>query len=166
MIHQHPFIRIAMSYALGLWIGSIYCNGWIAVLLFCIALTIRAIQSLPRQRYNDHLTGLALFIATMTMGIVGWTTYLNPYRQELPPNGCYHAILLEDPKEKAKTQQCIVQLTHPNGNLYKTILYIQKDSLSSLLRADDELNIKLFNCQAHTFSYYNKKHIYSSAYIA
>ena len=166
MIHQHPFIRIAMSYALGLWIGSIYCNGWIAVLLFCIALTIRAIQSLPRQRYNDHLTGLALFIATMAMGIVGWTTYLNPYRQELPPNGCYHAILLEDPKEKAKTQQCIVQLTHPNGNLYKTILYIQKDSLSSLLRADDELYIKLFNCQAHTFSYYNKKHIYSSAYIA
>lgn len=166
MIHQHPFIRIAMSYALGLWIGSIYCNGWIAVLLFCIALTIRAIQSLPRQRYNDHLTGLALFIATMAMGIVGWTTYLNPYCQELPPNGCYHAILLENPKEKAKTQQCIVQLTHPNGNLYKTILYIQKDSLSSLLRADDEIYIKLFNCQAHTFSYYNKKHIYSSAYIA
>ncbi|MEE1184354.1 MAG: ComEC/Rec2 family competence protein [Paludibacteraceae bacterium] len=164
MIHQHPFIRITASFALGIALGYYYPNGWIVVLLMVIAFSISILQKFERYHYNDHLCGLALCIACVAMGILTWITYPNPYSQELPKAGYYNAILLQDAVEKPKTFQCIAHLTDTAGTQYKTVLYIQKDSLASTLIEGSQIDVYLNRAQAQTFAYYNKKNIYSSAY--
>ena len=165
MIHQHPFIRITASFALGIALGYYYPNGWIVVLLVVIAFSISLLQKFDRYHYNDHLCGLALCIACVAMGILTWITYPNPYSQELPKAGYYNAILLQDAVEKPKTFQCIAHLTDTAGTQYKTVLYIQKDSLASTLIEGSQIDVYLNRAQAQTFAYYNKKNIYSSAYV-
>ena len=165
MIHQHPFIRITASFALGIALGYYYPNGWIVVLLVVIAFSISILQKFERYHYNDHLCGLALCIACVAMGILTWITYPNPYSQELPKAGYYNAILLQDAVEKPKTFQCIAHLTDTAGTQYKTVLYIQKDSLASTLIEGSQIDVYLNRAQAQTFAYYNKKNIYSSAYV-
>ena len=165
MIHQHPFIRITASFALGIALGYYYPNGWIVVLLMVIAFSISLLQKFDRYHYNDHLCGLALCIACVAMGILTWITYPNPYSQELPKAGYYNAILLQDAVEKPKTFQCIAHLTDTAGTQYKTVLYIQKDSLASTLIEGSQIDVYLNRAQAQTFAYYNKKNIYSSAYV-
>lgn len=165
MIHQHPFIRITASFALGIALGYYYPNGWIVVLCVIIALSISILQKFDRYHYNDHLCGLALCIACVAMGILTWITYPNPYSQELPKAGYYNAILLQDAVEKPKTFQCIAHLTDTAGMQYKTILYIQKDSLASTLIEGSQIDVYLNRAQAQTFAYYNKKNIYSSSYV-
>ena len=165
MIHQHPFIRITASFALGIALGYYYPNGWIVALLMVIAFSISLLQKFDRYHYNDHLCGLALCIACVAMGILTWITYPNPYSQELPKAGYYNAILLQDAVEKPKTFQCIAHLTDTAGTQYKTVLYIQKDSLASTLIEGSQIDVYLNRAQAQTFAYYNKKNIYSSAYV-
>ena len=121
MIHQHPFIRITASFALGITLGYYYPNGWIVALLMVIAFSISLLQKFDRYHYNDHLCGLALCIACVAMGILTWITYPNPYSQELPKAGYYNAILLQDAVEKPKTFQCIAHLTDTAGTQYKNI---------------------------------------------
>jgi competence protein ComEC len=99
------------------------------------------------------------------MGILTWITYPNPYNQELPKAGYYNAVLLQDAVEKPKTFQCIAHLTDTAGTQYKSILYIQKDSLASTLIEGSQIDVYLNRAQAQTFAYYNKKNIYSSAYV-
>lgn len=165
MIHQHPFIRITASFALGIALGYYYPNGWIVVLCVIIALSISILQKIDRYHYNDHLCGMALCIACVSMGILTWITYPNPYSQELPKAGYYNAVLLQDAVEKPKTFQCIAHLTDTAGMQYKTVLYIQKDSLASTLIEGSQIDVYLNRAQAQTFAYYNKKNIYSSAYV-
>lgn len=165
MIHQHPFIRITASFALGIALGYYYPNGWIVVLFVIIAFSISLLQKFDRYHYNDNLCGLALCIACVAMGILTWITYPNPYSQELPKAGYYNAILLQDAVEKPKTFQCIAHLTDTAGTQYKTVLYMQKDSLASTLIEGSQIDVYLNRAQAQTFAYYNKKNIYSSAYI-
>ena len=165
MIHQHPFIRITASFALGIALGYYYPNGWIVVLFVFIAFSISLLQKFNRYHYNDHLCGLALCIACVAMGILTWITYPNPYSQEVPKTGYYNAVLLQDAVEKPKTFQCIAHLTDTAGTQYKTILYIQKDSLASTLIEGSQIDVYLNRAQAQTFAYYNKKNIYSSAYV-
>lgn len=165
MIHQHPFIRITASFALGIALGYYYPNGWIVVLCVIIAFSISLLQKFDRYHYNDHLCGLALCIACVAMGILTWITYPNPYNQELPKAGYYNAVLLQDAVEKTKTFQCIAHLTDTAGMQYKTILYIQKDSIASTLIEGSQIDVYLKGTQEQTFDYYNKKNIYSSAYV-
>ncbi len=165
MIHQHPFIRITASFALGIALGYYYPNGWIVVICVIIAFSISLLQKFDRYHYNDHLCGLALCIACVAMGILTWITYPNPYSQELPKAGYYNAILLQDAVEKPKTFQCIAHLTDTAGTQYKTVLYMQKDSLASTLIEGSQIDVYLNRAQAQTFAYYNKKNIYSSAYV-
>lgn len=166
MIHQHPFIRITASFALGIALGYYYPNGWIVVICVIIAFSISLLQKFDRYHYNDHLCGMALCIACLAMGILTWITYPNPYSQELPKAGYYNAVLLQDAVEKPKTYQCIAQVTDTAGTPYKMILYVQKDSLSARLIEGSEMELFLTKAQAQTFSYYNKQSIYSSAYVA
>lgn len=165
MIHQHPFIRITVFYAIGLIIGFLCPNGWIAVLFFSISLILISLHRLKRFHYNPWMSGLALCIALTGMGILGWILHPNPYSKELPKAGYHRAIILQDAVEKPKTFQCITHLTDTAGRQYKTLLYIQKDSLSATLTEGTEINLYLTKTQAQTFSYYNKKHIYSSSYV-
>lgn len=165
LIHQHPFIRITASFALGIALGYYYPSGWIVVLCVIIAFSISLLQKFDRYHYNDHLSGLALCIALVGLGIFAWITYPNPYSKELPKAGYYNAVLLQDAVEKPKTFQCIAQLTDTAGTSYKTILYIQKDSLASTLIEGSQIDVYLNRAQAQTFAYYNKKNIYSSAYV-
>lgn len=165
MIHQHPFIRITASFALGIALGYYYPNGWIVVLCVIIAFSISLLQKFDQYHYNDHLCGLALCIACVAMGILTWITYPNPYSKALPQAGYYNAILLQDAIEKPKTFQCIAHLTDTAGTSYKTILYIQKDSLAATLIEGSQIDLYLKGTQEQTFDYYNKKNIYSSAYV-
>ena len=162
MIHQHPFIRITASFALGITLGYYYPNGWIVVICVIIAFSISILQKFSRYHYNDHLCGLALCIACVAMGILTWITYPNPYSQELPKAGYYNAVLLQDAVEKSKTFQCIAHLTDTAGTQYKTVLYIQKDSLASTLIEGSQIDLYLKGTQEQTFDYYNKKNIYSN----
>lgn len=166
MIHQHPFIRITVSYALGLLAGYVYPHGWTVVLCICISLILSALHHTQRYRYHEWLSGLALHIALCGLGIFAWITYPNPYNQQLPSPGYYRAKLLQDITEKPKTYQCIAQVTDTAGTPYKMILYVQKDSLSASLIEGSEMELFLTKAQAQTFSYYNKQSIYSSAYVA
>lgn len=165
MIHQHPFIRITTSFALGIALGYYYPNGWIAVICFCICLILSILHHTKRYRHQEWLSGLSLSLAICALGIFAWITYPNPYCKELPKPGYYHAVLLQDAVEKPKTYQCIAHLTDSVGTQYKTILYIQKDSLASTLIEESQINLYIKSTQEQTFSYYNKKNIYSSAYI-
>ena len=166
MIHQHPFIRITVSYALGLLTGYVYPHGWTVVLCICISLILSALHHTQRYRYHEWLSGLALYIALCGLGIFAWITYPNPYNQQLPSPGYYRAKLLQDITEKPKTYQCIAQVTDTAGTPYKMILYVQKDSLSASLIEGSEMGLFLTKAQAQTFAYYNKQSIYSSAYVA
>ncbi len=165
MIHQHPFIRITTSFALGIALGYYYPNGWIAVVCFCICLILSILHRTKRYRHQEWLSGLSLSLAICALGIFAWITYPNPYCKELPKPGYYHAVLLQDAVEKPKTYQCIAHLTDTAGTQYKTILYIQKDSLASTLIEGSQINLYIKSTQEQSFSYYNKKNIYSSAYI-
>ena len=166
MLHQHPFIRIIVSYALGLFAGYVYPHGWTVVLCICISLILSALHHTQRYRYHEWLSGLALYIALFGLGIFAWITYPNPYNQQLPSPGYYRAKLLQDITEKPKTYQCIAQVTDTAGTPYKMILYVQKDSLSASLIEGSEMELFLTKAQAQTFAYYNKQSIYSSAYVA
>ena len=166
MIHQHPFIRITVSYALGLFAGYVYPHGWTVVLCICISLILSALHHTQRYRYHEWLSGLALYIALFGLGIFAWITYPNPYNHQLPSPGYYRAKLLQDITEKPKTYQCIAQVTDTAGTPYKMILYVQKDSLSASLIEGSEIELFLTKAQAQTFAYYNKQSIYSSAYVA
>lgn len=165
MIQQHPFIRITIAYAIGLLIGYCYPSIWAAIFCAGIALTIYIISRLPRYQYHYALSGISLYIALVALGIFAWTTHPNPYSKELPHAGMYHATLLQDPVEKPKTYQCISHVTDTAGVCYKMLLYIQKDSLSGTLSETSQLYIHLTKVQPQTFSYYNKKNIYYSAYL-
>ncbi len=165
MIHQHPFIRITTSFALGIALGYYYPNGWIAVACFCICLILSILHHTKRYQHQEWLSGLSLSLAICDLGIFAWITYPNPYCKELPRPGYYHAVLLQDAVEKPKTYQCIAHLTDTAGTQYKTILYIQKDSLASTLIEESQINLYIKSTQEQIFSYYNKKNIYSSAYI-
>lgn len=166
MLHQHPFIRITVSYALGLLAGYVYPHGWTVVLCICISLILSALHHTQRYRYHEWLSGLALYIVLCGLGIFAWITYPNPYNQQLPSPGYYRAKLLQDITEKPKTYQCIAQVTDTAGTPYKMILYVQKDSLSASLIEGSEMELFLTKAQAQTFAYYNKQSIYSSAYVA
>jgi competence protein ComEC len=166
VLHQHPFIRITVSYALGLLAGYVYPHGWTVVLCICISLILSALHHTQRYRYHEWLSGLALYIALCGLGIFACITYPNPYNQQQPSPGYYRAKLLQDITEKPKTYQCIAQVIDTAGTPYKMILYVQKDSLSASLIEGSEMELFLTKAQAQTFAYYNKQSIYSSAYVA
>ncbi len=166
MLHQHPFIRITVSYALGILAGYVYPHGWTAVACICISLILSALHCTNKYRYHEHLSGLALCIALCGLGIFAWISYPNPYSQQLPSPGYYQATLLQDITEKPKTYQCIAQVYDTAGTPYKMLLYVQKDSLSASLIEGSHIALTLKKAQAQTFAYYNKQSIYSSAYVA
>lgn len=165
MIHKHPFLRISIAFVVGLLIGYVYPNGYTAAILVFIGLILNILQIKQAYRFHNHLSGMGLFFMLVAMGILTWITYPNPYSRHLPEAGLYRATLLEAPKEKPKTFQCIARLTSTDSIAYKMLLYIQKDSLSATLNEGDCMDLRLTRVQEQTFAYYNKQSIYSSAYI-
>lgn len=165
MLHQHPFIRITACYIVGLLVGYVFPNGWIAAVCLCCACIISSLQLFNKYRYAHWLSGFGLCLALCGMGILGWITYPNPYHKTLPAPGTYHGVALQDAVEKPKTYQCITHLTDTAGNQYKSILYIAKDSVSATLQEGTQFYVTLQKVQPQTFAYYNKQHIYSRAYV-
>ena len=137
-LRSYPILRLTIPLIAGIFFTDTFfpINGTIVVAVGTLCLFITLLFLIKSQKYKLRwLFGTVLYVFFFLLG--GILTQLK-WKQVLPnwseASQVYRGIVLDMPKEKAKTVSCLLLL-----DTQKALVYIRKDSLSMSLKMGDEL---------------------------
>ena len=170
MLAKNPFVCVTLAFVCGIifytkFPFALHPNIFVGMLsaygIFCIALS----QWIARA----HITLLVSWF--ILAGYVNTGIHKLHY-SPMPKNAYVQGTIVNSPEEKAKTYKCLFE-TIENGKICKTVIYIQKDSLSKHLCYGDVISVKntfreIENSDKLPFDYkgfMNNQYIFSQAYV-
>ena len=146
-LYNTPFLRICLALIIGILFNETDFQRFLfiaSIVVVIFALFLHKIFSSQLQK--QWIFGVAVFVAFIAVGNV--VSYIckqkNQFQME-NEKGFFEVELLETPIEKSRSYLCRVKTISYSDSVKtietkgKAILYLQKDSLSSLLRCSDVL---------------------------
>ena len=143
-IQKIPFLRPAISLAIGIVLGTAINLSFILILLISIALF--SVSILLNQRYNYHFEKwFGLFIQILFVFIGIFLVKLHNVKPTFFENGTYIGTVIEKPQEKQNSFKSLINITSVNRNdfLYQTnediLVYFKKEELAQSLNPGNQI---------------------------
>ena len=148
-LHQYPYIRLIIP-----WIAGVFCGDWFfdqstelfwSILNFGLFAGLCIALYFLKRRSLRWCFGISVFALCFAGGWLGITCQLKQTVYDFPEKEAVYRVRLTDtPETKERTLLCRVLLKElrdssgvcPIGR--KAILYLQKDSLFTLLKLGDK----------------------------